>query len=1001
MKLPRDDYPDLHEFIGALGGKWINGGTEVRCFCPAHNDTKNPNLDVTIEDGKVLYVCRAGCKNDSVTEALIERGLWPDFSNRNPRDSFENSSSRILDAAVAFWQSKTPDSLYSFIFRTWGIGKELAREMCICWSPGWGLKKALLKTFSEQEIDESGLFYSYEGQQKESLSSRIILPFLRGSKVVYLSGRAIRPEEEPPEGLYSRDTGPKYKHLSLKGGKYKKPLYYAPGNRDLVVCEGFFDVLALQQSHTCGAVGIVGTHVSDEMLDELVGLKMHYAGELYLAMDGDRAGVEATSNIAKVLVQRGILPKIISLPSGEDPASYLKENAKEKVERLLEEAKCWSSLQIEALPEELGGAGREARLLWETISECDALAQGHIKDQLKKNLKGKGAGTEYLREVFTRKESASNGQEEKVSRNRQNRQEPAPYLATSKGIFWLKSTRNDDVVKVQLTNFSVKIINDIIRDDGIDTTRTFELEGHLKGQKVNITLDADDFSKMHWPIKELGSDAIIYTGSSFRDRTREAIQLLSGDISKKSMMTYTGWYKMPEHGWIYLHAGGSISENGAVEDISTDLSGVGLQFYDLPDPTDDISELHSAIRDCMDLWDLVPRNVAFPVFCALWRAVLGESPFSIHLVGSTGTGKSEFAALLQQFFGPSMSAKKLPGSWNSTANYLEMQSFHAKDTILVIDDFAPEGTRFDVARQHKQAASLLRAQGNSAGRGRMKSDGSLIQSKAPRGLILSTGEDIPKGRSIRARALILELGPDDMNWNVLTQAQLKASSGVYAQAMSSYLKWIAPQYEQLLSELPQYRIKLRKHVQSTHKRIGDHAVELAIGFQMFLRFANDSQVFSKDESDKLFEELWEVLVQVLKTQESHQSDSDPVILFFELLISALASGEAHIAGSDGSFPFQGQAWGWRERGEEWFSQGVRVGWIEGENVYLDRPASLRVIEKISPGAIEVGGQTLAKRLYERGFLESKEENGRLLVRRRLEGTRRRVLHLHIKNFGLS
>src|SRR5260370_34857800 len=104
-----------------------------------------------------------------------------------------------------------------------------------------------------------------------------------------------------------------------------------------------------------------------------------------------------------------------------------------------------------------------------------------------------------------------------------------------------------------------------------------------------------------------------------------------------------------------------------------------------------------------------------------------------------------------------MDRLRLPDNWSSTANSLEMLTFYAKDALLVIDDFAPQGSAVDVSGYHATAGRVLRSAGNQSGRGRLDSNSSLQEPKHPRALILSTGEDIPRGHSIRARLLTLEL----------------------------------------------------------------------------------------------------------------------------------------------------------------------------------------------------------------------------------------------------
>src|SRR5262249_23531147 len=152
----------------------------------------------------------------------------------------------------------------------------------------------------------------------------------------------------------------------------------------------------------------------------------------------------------------------------------------------------------------------------------------------------------------------------------------------------------------------------------------------------------------------------------------------------------------------------------------------------------------------------------FPLLSAPYRAVLGDTDFGMHLTGPTGTYKSEAAALAEQHFGPSMDARHLPANWSSTGNSLEGLAFVAKDAVLVVDDFCPSGQVSDGPVLQRHAARLFRGQGNRAGRHRMRADSSLRPAKPPRGLTLSTGEDVPRGQSLRARVFVLDVSPGDL-----------------------------------------------------------------------------------------------------------------------------------------------------------------------------------------------------------------------------------------------
>src|SRR5207253_7701120 len=121
------------------------------------------------------------------------------------------------------------------------------------------------------------------------------------------------------------------------------------------------------------------------------------------------------------------------------------------------------------------------------------------------------------------------------------------------------------------------------------------------------------------------------------------------------------------------------------------------------------------------------------------------------------------------------------------------------------DDYAPSGAVGDRQRLERDADRLLRAQGNRAGRQRMRADGSLRPSRPPRGLILSTGEDVPPGQSLRGRMLVLEVSPGDVPLARLTPHQRAAAAGRYAEAMAGFVRWLAPQYAELRDRLPAER----------------------------------------------------------------------------------------------------------------------------------------------------------------------------------------------------
>jgi hypothetical protein len=583
----------------------------------------------------------------------------------------------------------------------------------------------------------------------------------------------------------------------------------------------------------------------------------------------------------------------------------------------------------------------------------------------------------------------------------------SPYRDTPAGLVWDKPTANG-IVATPLTNFRARIVAQVVEDDGAEQRWLLEIEGVLGPRTARFGLAASAFNAMNWPTEHLGANAVTYAGMGLRDQAKVAIQLLSGDVPERTVYTHLGWREIGGE-WAYLHGGGAIGPLGPVGGVETRLEGA-LARYVLPGPPTG-AELQTAVRASLRLLELAPDRVSVPLLAATYRAILGASDFSVHLAGPTGTFKTELAALVQQHFGAAMDSRNLPGSWSSTGNLLEAVAFAAKDAVFVVDDFAPAGSAGDIQRLHRDADRLLRAQGNSAGRGRMRADTTLRPSKPPRGLVVSTGEDVPRGQSLRARVLVLEVDPGDVDVAVLSACQADAAAGLYSAAMAGFIGSIAGRYGAIRAGLRAEIVRLRGQALGSraHRRTPEIVANLAIGFDQFLAFAEAVGVIEPHEHVALSKRCWLALGQAAAGQADYQAASEPGSRFLELLAAAISSGRAHIAGEDGGVPPNPGAWGWRKetQGAGAFGQDVwrpgheRVGWVveddHGHDLFLEPEASFAAAQSMGRDTgdpLAVQPKTLHRRLAQAGLLLSVEAaRGRLTIRRTLGGARRYVLHL--------
>lgn len=547
-----------------------------------------------------------------------------------------------------------------------------------------------------------------------------------------------------------------------------------------------------------------------------------------------------------------------------------------------------------------------------------------------------------------------------------------------------------------LANFVARISEEVVTDDGTETTRAFAVTLHQPERTpVTISVPVERFAALDWVVASGGTRFVIQAGSGKRDHLRAAIQELSGEVPEVTVFTHCGWREIAGR-WHYLHADGAIGADGTAGAVRVRLDGAASQFHLPAPPSSD--ELRSPVRASLGLLDgLAPDTVTFPLLATVYRAVLGPADYALWLAGLTGSQKSELAALAQQHFGPRMDRGRLPGNWASTDNALEGLSFTTKDAVLVIDDFAPAVSRGDADRQHRTAERLIRAQGNGTGRQRMRADATLRPPKPPRGLIVATGEDVPRGHSIAARLCVATVRPRSVNLARLTECQRDAASGKYAAALAGFVAWLAPQYGEVSGSLDAERAKLRDRFlgRLPHARTPDVIANLLLGLHSVLKFAVHVGAVTQTEADALSARGEAALVAVAEQQGEHLSAADPVARFPDMIAALVSSGRGHLAAPDGGAPETPEVWGWEVRGAEHRGRGHKIGWVRENEVYLDPDsmfAALSELAREQGQAYPLTQQTLARRLKESNRLV-RTDGDRTVYPVTVEGRRRRVLVL--------
>jgi hypothetical protein len=583
--------------------------------------------------------------------------------------------------------------------------------------------------------------------------------------------------------------------------------------------------------------------------------------------------------------------------------------------------------------------------------------------------------------------------------------EEAPMYLEDDGRICRNVVTQDGPVLVALCNFTARIVEDLVHDDGVEKRRSLAIEGKHEGGTplTRVEIAADLFARMEWIVPAWGTGAVMFAGMGIKDHVRTAIQLLSGAVPRRTVYGHTGWRRV-DGAWVYLHAGGAIGSGGLIKEIPVVLPEP-LAGFDLPNPPSE-APLIDALRASLKILRLGPERITFPILAAIYRSVLGGSDFAIHIAGPTGCFKSEVAALAQQHFGSSLDARHLPANWSSTGNALEALAFAAKDGLLTVDDFCPTGSMNDVHRSHKDADRLFRGQGNQAGRQRMRADTTFRPAKPPRGLTLSTGEDTPRGQSLRARLLVLEISPNDLGPQGpgrnagLSACQRDAADGLYAKAMAAFIQWLAPQLDSIRNRWRAEITELREKATTDgqHARTPSMVADLALGLRYFLNFVSETGALSDAEKSEHWRRGWMALNDAAASQAATIASAEPATRFLRLLQAALASGLAHVANEHGNEPPEPKSWGWRSIGDGTHRpQGAGIGWLcEGE-LYLEPDAAFTVVQQFARDqgdSFAISVFTLRRRLKEKALLASTDSaRSKLTVRKTLQGRRRDVLHI--------
>jgi DNA primase len=200
-----------------------------------------------------------------------------------------------------------------------------------------GIKRALVpKGYSEPQLLEAGLLIKPEDGRGayDRFRGRVMFPIAdKRGRIIAFGGRVLG--DEKPKYLNSPDTPLFHKGRVLYA--FREARAAAHAGAEVLVAEGYMDVIALHQAGFEGAVAPLGTALTEAQIEELWRIKP----EPILCFDGDEAGRRAAARAAEralPLLNPGHSFQFAFLPQGQDPDSLIRAEGVEAMRRVLAQA---------------------------------------------------------------------------------------------------------------------------------------------------------------------------------------------------------------------------------------------------------------------------------------------------------------------------------------------------------------------------------------------------------------------------------------------------------------------------------------------------------------------------------------------------------------------------------------------------------------------------------------------------------------------------------------
>jgi DNA primase len=347
-------------------GRYVNlkrTGSSYVGLCPFHSE-KSPSFNVS--PSRQMYKC-FGCgvagnvitfimeyENYTFPEAmefLAEQAgvtiskseLSPEMKReKNLRTELVQINAKAASYYYAKLKSPAGKTGYEY-FLSRGLSEETIRHFGLGYAGQGGSELyRYLKNqgYADQVLKETGLFKMDERGVYDKFWNRVMFPIMDiNNRVIGFGGRVMG--DAKPKYLNSPETKLFNKSKNLFGLNYAK----LGKKKNIILCEGYMDVIAMHQAGFTNAVASLGTAFTSEQAVIL----RRYTDEVLLTYDSDQAGVKAALRAIPMLRDAGINARIVHMEPYKDPDEFIKGLGSEEFEKRMAEAQNAFLFEIDVL----------------------------------------------------------------------------------------------------------------------------------------------------------------------------------------------------------------------------------------------------------------------------------------------------------------------------------------------------------------------------------------------------------------------------------------------------------------------------------------------------------------------------------------------------------------------------------------------------------------------------------------------------------------------------